>query len=100
MNDLFYEASVAKKELVELVRAVVQEETKSCFRVYKAVVKTAPYTDPEIGLVCQIVLNGDQNTLTVPFSSAISSLSVGDVVLVALIYNSWRNAFVWKKIPF
>ena len=89
-------AKELKRMMKTIIKEVVQEETKACLRVYKATVIAAPYTDPQRGSVCQIRLSGDSSVLTVPYSSKVQSMSVGDLVLVAPTFGSMRNAIVWE----
>lgn len=96
-------AKVFKKSIQKICKEVVEKETKSCFRVYKATVKTAPYTNENGVSVCDVLLDDEafsQNVMQLPYSSSLSSMSVGDVVLVAKMFGSWRNAIVWESIFF
>ena len=89
-----------KRALVETIRSVVAEETKNCLRVYRATVIQPPYNDPNMGFVCQVRLVGDQTVLTIPFSSKVAFMRIGDMVLVATTYNSFQNAIVWETYNF
>ena len=81
--------------ITKVAKEVIAEETRSCFRVKKASVITAPN-----GSVCEVKLLGDDTVLSLPYSSAVASVSAGDVVWVAIIYNNLKNAVVWQKIDF
>lgn len=94
MNKLNESQSI-KKSLVKLIRQVVQDETKDCFRTYKATVTSAPN-----GSTCSVQLIGQDTTLTLPYSSKVASVSVGSVVWVGVIFNDFRNAIVWETHNF
>lgn len=83
------------KELKGLLRRIVSEivkqETRSCFRVYKARVISTP-----VNGTCRVQLDGDQTVLTIPYSSRVQTMQEGDPVLVATVYDSFRNAIVWE----
>ena len=87
------------KEVREAIAAVVREEADSlmrdCLRVRKAKVTTVPN-----GSACGITLVGDSTEIMLPYSSAVSSVSAGDVVWVAILGNSMRNAIVWETADF
>ncbi len=90
------EQSAALRRMIEAVaRDVVKEETRACLRVYKATVVMPPSGD-----VCEVRLTGDDTVLALPYSSAVASVTVGETVLVAVIYGSMRNAIVWQKTNF
>ena len=89
-------AKELKSLLRKVVSEVVKEETRSCFRVYKARVVTTPYTTSDMLSVCEVRLDGDQTILTIPYSSRVQTMTVGDAVLVATVYDSFRNAIVWE----
>ena len=84
-----------KQLLTDLIGEVVKEATKECFRVYKAKVISAPN-----GSTCSVRLIGDTETLDLPYSSKVASVSVGQVVWVATLYNNFRNAIVWETYNF
>ena len=86
------------KKAVELVvKEVLEKETRSCFRVYKASVVTPPYYDGTKGNICSVRLVGDSAVLDLPYSSKIVGVAAGDTVWVGVIGNSFRNAIVWEK---
>ena len=97
---LFSEAQAFKRAVEEIVKPLIERQTRACFRVYKAKVIQAPYTDPSLGAVCQVQLNGDNTVLTLPYSSKTAGMAVGDTVLVATVFNSFRNAIVWETRNF
>ena len=81
-----------QKEVSLIVKKIVRDETRSCFRLEKAVVVTAPQNN-----VCGVTLIGDSTILNIPYVSKVSNAKVGDVVWVGVIYNSLQNAFVWDS---
>lgn len=89
-----------KNMLKGLIKETIAEETKNCFRVYRARVLRLPYNDPNLGRVCQVQIVGDQSVLSIPFSSRVASMRIGDMVLVATLYNSFQNAIVWETYNF
>lgn len=89
------ESAKIQKSLVKLIKKVVAAETRPCFRVYKAVVTAAPANN-----LCKVKLIGDQTEIELPYSSKMSSMAVGDVVLVATVFNSLSNAIVWETYNF
>ena len=97
---LYNEAFVFKREIENIARAVCQAETRSCLRCEKARVVTAPYTDNSGRQVCDIVRIGDTTTLTLPYSSKMANMSVGNLVLVLIVYGNWKNAIVWETLDF
>lgn len=93
---LYSESELIKSAIKQVVSESIQEETSSCFRVYKAIVVKPPYFDSTIGNACQVRLIGDPSVLTLPYSSATKNVQSGDVVWVATTSNSFRNAIVWE----
>lgn len=93
--NLFNDAKVVREAIVSVVREVIGEETRDCFRVRKAVVTSAPN-----GSVCRVQLVGDDTILALPYSSRTTSVSAGDVVWVAVLGPSMRNAIVWETADF
>lgn len=88
-----------KKALTKIVRNILKNDSdfQSCFRVYLAKVTVAP---DAVSKKCSVRLISQQTELTIPFSSACSGCSVGDMVLVGTVSNSFRNAVVWQKYDF
>lgn len=68
----------------------------------QAKIVVAPYRDQDNNIYrCGIERIGELNhTIEVKCSPRCSSLSVGDIVWVIVLYNNWRNAFVWQKWDF
>ena len=92
---LLSDAKEIKAAITAIVREEIDRETRDCFRVRKAVVTTAPN-----GTKCSVKLVGDDTILALPYSSAVSSVSVGNVVWVAILGNSMRTAIVWETADF
>lgn len=89
------ESKSVRSMIERLVRSVVREETRDCVRAYKAVVVSAPSSG-----VCSVQLIGDTSVLSLPYSSKCSGVSVGEVVWVAVLFGSMRNAIVWETADF
>ena len=100
MNNLFSQSEELKAVLKTIVKDIVRQETRPCFRVYKAQVVTAPYNDADKNSVCDVKLIGDSDSITIPYSSKMASMQVNDFVWVATIFDSFRNAIVWETIDF
>ncbi|MBQ8497555.1 MAG: hypothetical protein IJ489_08895 [Clostridia bacterium] len=94
-NDIFSESSDLYPILEKIISKIVADKTRSCFRVYKASVVSVPN-----GTTVGISLIGEKTVLNLPYSSAISEITVGDFVWVGVIFNNFRNAFVWQKANF
>ena len=92
---LLSDAKEIKAAIAAIVREEIDRETRDCFRVKKAKVTSAPN-----GTTCTVKLIGDDTALVLPYSSAVSSVSVGNVVWVAILGNSMRNAIVWETANF
>lgn len=85
--------SEAVRRAIEAVcRDVIRKETKNCLRVYEGIVTA---TDTPNGKA-DVRLVGQDESLTMPYVSGLSP-SVGDAVMVAVPYGSWRSAFVWRS---
>lgn len=97
MKDI--QAQRVKKALTQIIKDVLHNDNdfRSCFRVYQAKVTAAPST---LTGRCSVRLTSQNKDITIPFSSACADCSVGDMVLVATISNSFRNAVVWQKYDF
>lgn len=96
-NSIFENSSAYKSAFRQISREAFREDAKSCIRVYKAVVITAPYIDENLGKVCQVRLCGDQTVLTLPYASTADNIIEEDMVWVMTTYDSFRNAIVWIK---
>lgn len=92
---LLDDAKAVREALAEVIRQEVESLTQDCFRVKKAVVTVAPN-----GTRCSVKLVGDDTVLSIPYSSEVSSVSVGAVVWVAYWGGSMRNAIVWQTADF
>lgn len=94
-KNLFSESAEIYSLLESIVSKIIAEKTKSCFRVYKASV-----VSPPSGNTVGVSLVGENTVLNLPFSSAVSDITVGNLVWVGVIFGNFRNAFVWQKIDF
>lgn len=95
MSDIMSESVRIRKAITSIVKEVIAEETKPCFRVYKAKVMTAPN-----GSTCGVQILGDENTMDLSYSSKVANATIGSFVWVATLYNSFSNAIVWEMIDF
>lgn len=95
--NVFSQSEQLKQALTPFINKLIDERTKECLRTYKAKVVTAP--NIETGK-CEVQLLGHFTTISLPYSTAVSNVLVGDMVWVATTYNSWRNGVVWQKIKF
>lgn len=95
MADIMNESARIRQAITKIVKEVIAEETKPCFRVYKAQVKEAPN-----GKTCKVQLVGDENTIDLSYSSECASVTVGSMVWVATLYDSFSNAVVWQSADF
>lgn len=91
----FSETVKLSQALRKIVRQEIDEQTKSCFRLYKAQVISAPN-----GSTCTVQLVGDDNLMELPYATAVDGVSVGDLVWVATIFNSFSNAIVFNSVNF
>lgn len=95
MSDIISDSAKIRQSIRKIVKQVLEEETKPCFRIYKAQIKGLPN-----GKTCEVQIVGDENTINLPYSSSISGIALNDMVWVATIYNSFSNAIVWQPIDF
>lgn len=93
--NLYEDAKEVRKAIAAVVREEVEDLTRDCLRVRKAKVTAAPN-----GSVCKVQLVGDNTELSLPYSSKVSSVTVGSVVWVAVLGPSMRNAIVWETANF
>jgi hypothetical protein len=84
-----------KQSLKKIIQDVVIEETKPCFRVYKAMVKNAPN-----GSTCGVQIIGDNSIINLPYSDLVKNAKVNDFVWVATLYDSFSNAIVFSTVDF
>lgn len=94
------ESQELRRILERFIKTTVERETRDCFRVVKATVVSPPTAHDTLGSACQVRLVGDNGVLTLPYSTKMQNMAVGDNVLVAVIYGSWRNAIVWETPGF
>lgn len=95
MSDIMSESARIRRAITTIVREVIDETTKPCFRIYKAKVITAPN-----GSTCKVQLVGDDNQMDLPYSADVTSVKAGAMVWVATIYDSFSNAVVWLPADF
>lgn len=95
MADIMNESARIRQAITKIVKEVIAEETKPCFRVYKAQVKEAPN-----GKTCKVQLVGDENTIDLSYSSECARVTIGSMVWVATLYDSFSNAVVWQPADF
>lgn len=95
LSATFTDVKVIRDAIIKVVEDVLDEKTRDCFRVKKAIVKGTPS-----GGLMEVLLVGDSNSLFLPYSSRVSSVTVGSVVWVAVLGNSMRNAIVWETANF
>lgn len=95
MSDLADSLAI-KRAIEQVVDERIAKITDVCFRVYKALVISVNGDKMTVNIL------GDKldDTITIPYSTAVSDAVRGDYVLVATTYNSWRNAVVWQKWNF
>ena len=84
-----------RNAITKIVKDVLKDEEKPCFRLYKATLKTAPN-----GTTCGVQLAGESETINLPYSSAINGVSTESIVWVATLYNSFSNGIVFAPIDF
>lgn len=97
MQDGLRQSQKLRRDLTQVIRDVVREETKDCFRLRKAVITGWPAGG------CEVRFVGDDKTtqrIVLPYSSKVQSVSAGTAVWVAIIYGSMRNAIVWETADF
>ena len=95
MTNLLNESEKIRVQIKQIVSEIVKEDTKDCVRAYKGTVVSAPN-----GSTCQVQLNGDDAIMSIPYSSKVSSVTIGEVVWVAVLFGDFRNAVVWEKYNF
>lgn len=100
MPNIIEESKRIKKSIETVVSDVIDDKTRSCFRLYKAIVISAPESDSNNKLFCDITLIGEETVLHLPCSTAVENVIAGDIVWIAVLYNSWNNAIVWVPSDF
>lgn len=95
MADIISESARIRQSITRIVSEVITDKAKSCLRVYKAQVKTAPN-----GSTCEVQLIGDDNTMNLPYSSECANVQKDSMVWVATLYDSFSNAIVWQPDNF
>lgn len=95
--DILVESAKLKKNLEQLIEKVVESQTRSSFRLYKAIVVVPP--NLKTGK-CAIRLVGENTILNLPFTTAVNNCLKNDIVWVGVPYNSFRNAIVFTNKDF
>ena len=90
-------SSDVSRLLADAVKNIVSSmpEFKSCVRAVKARVVTPPN-----GKTCAVQLVGDDTVITLPYSSKVANVLKDDIVWVASLQGSMRNAIVWETSDF
>lgn len=86
------DAQVVREAIASVAREEAEALTRDCFRVRKAIVKTAPN-----GSTCGVQFIGDTVTVNLPYTSFMSAASVNSIVWVAILGPSMRNGIVWQN---
>lgn len=79
-----------KRAIERVVENKIKTDTRSCLRLYKAVITTPPD-----GSKCGVRLVGDDTELFLPYNNIIENSTAGSVVWVAVPFDDFRNAIVW-----
>ena len=93
----FMESEALRQAITPLIEKIINEKTKECLRTYKAIVVTPPNTATKR---CEVRLVGQEEILSLPYSTETDNVQAGQAVWVATTYNSWRNAVVLYTIDF
>lgn len=90
------ESERIKKAIERVADKRIDEQTKDCLRLYKAIlINPANNGICGVSLIGDINIDGSNNVLNLPYSQLIEDLPVGSIVWIAVIFNSWANAIVW-----
>lgn len=90
------ESERIKKAIERVADKRIDEQTKDCLRLYKAIlINPANNGICGVSLIGDINTDGSNNVLNLPYSQLIEDLPVGSIVWIAVIFNSWANAIVW-----
>lgn len=82
------------RSIESISKTTSKEENVSAFRLYKAVVTVAPDPTTYIG---KIRFVGETTQISVPFVNNTKTSAAGDIVWVATVFDSLRNAVAWAK---
>lgn len=83
-----------KQTIHNIAAEASREENVAAFRLYKAVVTEAPDAVTHVG---KIRFVGESSQISLPFVNNTRSSVAGDIVWVATVFDSFRNAVVWAK---
>lgn len=90
------ESERIKKAIERVADKRIDEQTKDCLRLYKAIlINPANNGICGVSLIGDINTDGSNNVLNLPYSQLIEDLPGGSIVWIAVIFNSWANAIVW-----
>lgn len=95
--DIFSQSEQLRQALTPFIQKIIDEKTRECLRTYKGKVIDPPNISTG---KCKVQLVGQDITLSLPYSTAVTDVLANDMVWVATTYNSWRNAVVWQKVNF
>lgn len=83
-----------KKAVETIAKSASRQQNAAAFRLYKAVVTDPPDQETRIG---KIRFAGERTKIKLKFVNNTKSSVVGDIVWVATVFDSLRNAVVWAK---
>lgn len=91
------DAKLAKEALEKVIDNRIDIQTRDCMRLYKArVISPANENTKVMG----VQLIQDTAEMELPYTKAVANAQAGDIVWVATIYGSWRNAIVFANSDF
>ena len=93
------ESRQIRSAIESVVRDVIEQETRSCFRVYKGVIVDTP-TQSDDRYKVRLVGYPDDNAFYASYTTACADLSVDDIVWVGVLFNNFKNAVVWERVDF
>lgn len=91
------ESEQIKSAIDKEVENVIKRTERACFRLYKAVVIETPNPHTK---KAGIRLVASETTINIPYSFYVKNCQAGDLVWVAVLYDNFNTAVVWKKIDF
>ena len=94
---LLNDAKLAKEALEKVIDHRIDVQTRDCMRLYKAKVVTPANENTK---VMGVQLIQDTAEMDLPYTKAVANAQEGDIVWVATIYDSWRNAVVFANSDF
>lgn len=97
MRDIISESATIKNSIHKITKEIIDNKTRSCMRLYKAIVTAAPSSATN---KCGVKLIGHNTSYTLPYSNIVADTVVGDIVWVASLYDSFSSAFVFARYNF